>query len=147
MKITQGIKKIIKPHVDAPTWVDLNFLSSSITNLVNTFKKVGIPKQATYQEEFEEAVSRLNLTEEILNNRLKEFRRLQFIFMMLALFSIFYLIILLLKHKFPNAIICSSFILIISSQSFRDKFWIFQIKQRKLGCTFKEWTRHLTKRT
>ncbi len=146
MKIGRTIKNIVKPHVDAPTWVDLNFLSKSITSLVELGNGLIIPQKATYQETFDEAVTRLNLTEEDIQKRLKQFERLQVFFLLLILFALSYCIYLLIEGTFTGALLCLSVVVITFSQVFRYNFWAFQLKQRKLGCTFKEWINHLTKR-
>ena len=93
MKVGRTVKKIIKPHIDAPTWVDLPFLSNSITSFVNLTKSLIIPEKATYQETFAEAASRLNLTEEDLNKRLKQFLRIQLFFLVLLCFSVAYFLL------------------------------------------------------
>lgn len=147
MKIGQTVKNIVKPHIDASTWVGLPFLSQSITHVADMTKGLVIPQQATYQETFEEAMTRLNLTEEDLQRRLKEFRNIQLIFLILAVCAIAYFLWSFLNGIFSNALICLAVFALTCSQLFRYNFWAFQIKQRRLGCTFKQWYSHFFTRS
>ncbi len=147
MKVGRTVKNIVKPHVDATTWVDLDSLSKSITGVVALATSLVVPQKATYQESFEEAVARFNLSEADINKRLKQFEQIQVVFLVLILFSMSYCIYLLTKGAIPGAIVCLAVVAITFSQVFRYNFWAFQLKQRKLGCTFKEWLNHLTKRS
>lgn len=146
MKIARSVKKFVKPHVDIPKWVALDDMSDSITNVVDLGKTLFIPQKATFQETFEEALVRLNLTEADVAKREKEFIRLQFIFGGFALLVFAYCVYLLLESNFVCAVICFALISIILSQVFRYNFWAFQIRKRKLGCTFQEWLFHFYKR-
>ncbi|MBI5447527.1 MAG: phosphoesterase [Gammaproteobacteria bacterium] len=144
MKITQTVKKVVKPHVDAPSWVDLQFLSKSITSVADMMTGLVVPEKATYHETFEEACVRLNLTEEDLQQRLKQFQRIQWVFISLALLTFAYFLWLIFHAAYNSAVICLAVISVTCSQIFRYNFWAFQVKQRKLGCTFKEWCLHFT---
>lgn len=139
MKITTRFKRFVKPHFDVPKWVSLDEMSGNITNIVDYGKTLFIPQQASYVETFEEACKRLNLSEADLKKRRKEFIRLQILYTFFALGVAAYAYDLLLSGNFLCVIICLSLILVIFSQIFRYNFWAFQIKNRKLGCTFKDW--------
>jgi intracellular multiplication protein IcmV len=134
-----GIKKIIKPAIDIPKWIDYQHLSKSNRSVFAFIKKFFIPEQASTQESFEEALLRLKLTSEDLAQRSREFTRLMWIWVFLFLVSISYSIYLFHIHAFrgfyPGLGIC----FIILTQIFRYHFWLFQIKQRRLGCGFCDW--------
>lgn len=147
MGIGRGIKNFAKDQVNAPKWVGLDFLSDTITGLVNTTRSLVIPRKATYQESFEEAVARLNLTEEDIANRLKHFQRAQWLFIVLATLVLIYFFDLLFEGSMTGCIICLAVLAITASQFFHYSFWAFQIKKRKLGCTFQEWWEAIIKRS
>lgn len=102
-------------------------------------KKFFIPEQASTQESFQAALGRLKLNEADLAQRMKEFARLMWIWILLFLISIAYSIHLLLENSLRGFFPCLGVSVIILTQIFRYHFWIFQIKQRRLGCGFRDW--------
>ena len=88
-------------------------------------------------------MKRLKLTEADLKQRYSEFRRLSIIFGIVFLCLLAYAVYLLLGVD-PEAswrAIALSFVvsLIALVQFFRFHYWIYQIKQRRLGCGLKEY--------
>lgn len=139
MRFFSGIKKIIKPLVDVPKWVGYRQLVKTHRSLFSFAKKFFIPEQASTQESFQAALGRLKLNEADLAQRMKEFARLMWIWILLFLISIAYSIHLLLENSLRGFFPCLGVSVIILTQIFRYHFWIFQIKQRRLGCGFRDW--------
>ena len=139
MSFFGGIKKIIKPAVDVPKWIDYRQLVKNNRSIFSFIKKFFIPEQAKTQESFEEALLRLKLTPTDLIQRSKEFTRLMWIWISLFLVTIAYSIYLLRNHFFRGFYPCLGISIIILTQIFRYHFWLFQIKQRRLGCNFRDW--------
>jgi intracellular multiplication protein IcmV len=134
-----GIKKIIKPAVDVPKWIDYQQLLKSNRSIVAFIKKFFIPEEASTQESFQEALLRLKLTPTDLLQRSKEFTRLMWIWIFLFLVSLSYSTYLFYIHAFRGFYPCIGISIIILTQIFRYHFWLFQIKQRRLGCGFRDW--------
>lgn len=139
MSFFTTIKKIIKPAVDVPKWVDYQQLARNNRSFFGFVKKFFIPDQAKTQESFEEALLRLKLTPADIVQRSKEFTRLMWIWIFLFLINISYSIYLLHNHFFRGFYPCLGISIIILTQIFRYHFWLFQIKQRRLGCSFRDW--------
>lgn len=139
MSFFGGIKKIIKPAVDVPKWIDYRQLVKNNRSVFGYIKKFFIPDQAKTQESFEEALLRLKLTPADLVQRSKEFTRLLWIWIFLFFLSISYSVYLLYYHAFRGFFPCLGISFIILTQIFRYHFWLFQIKQRRLGCGFRDW--------
>jgi len=139
MKIGKGIKRVAKPFVDVPTWVGYAQLKDYAKNIGKNVSSLFIPKKAERVETFEEAMARLKLTEADLIARQKEFKRLILIFSFIGLILLGYTFYLLMDGSFRGAIASFALTLLIFSYSFRYHFWLFQIRQRKLGCTLREW--------
>jgi intracellular multiplication protein IcmV len=97
------------------------------------------PRNSGASETFEEALERLQLTEADIERRKTQFQRLARIYLVLGLIVALYTIFLLFKKAFFPVLGCVGIMLIIISQYFRYSFWVFQIQQRRLGCTFREW--------
>jgi intracellular multiplication protein IcmV len=134
-----GIKKIIKPAVNIPKWIDYQQLVKSNRSVFAFIKKFFIPEQAKAKESFEEALLRLKLTPADLIQRSKEFTRLMWIWIFLFLVSIVYSAYLLYNQAFRGFYPCLGISVVILTQIFRYHFWLFQIKQRRLGCSFRDW--------
>ena len=96
-------------------------------------------KPSGRNETFEQAIERLHLTEKDIQKRQQHFLTLSLIFSFFALLVTIYCIYLAWNAHWIAAIISFSVVLIILTQVFRYHFWHFQVKQRRLGCSLKEW--------
>lgn len=139
MKIVSGIKKVAKPFVDIPAWSGYEQLKESAKSISSNVKDLFVPKSAQRIETFEEAMKRLNLTEADLIARQKEFKRLIIIFSVLGFAVLGYTFYLIWDRAFWGGMASFGLTVLIFSYSFRYHFWLFQIRQRKLGCTLREW--------
>lgn len=129
--------RLVDVRVDK--WVSLDYLSETAENFKVILLDSVIPKKATYSETFEEALKRLELTEADLLQRQKEFSQLFYFFMTLSLVIMFYGLFLAFTSTMAATLIAFCLSLYTFSQAFRFHFWLFQLKNRKLGCTIKEW--------
>lgn len=139
MSFFAGIKKITKPFVDVPKWIGYRQLVKSNRSITALLRKFFIPEQARTQESFVAALQRLNLKEADLIQRRREFTRLMWIWIFLFFVAISYSLYLLLAHALRGFFPSLAMVFIILTQIFRYHFWIFQIKQRRLGCNFRDW--------
>lgn len=139
MSFFGGIKKIIKPAVDVPKWIDYQQLVKNNRSFFGFIKKIFVPNQTQVQESFEDALIRLKLTPADLIQRNKEFTRLLYIWIFIFLVSISYSVYLLYIHSMRGFFPSLGINFIILTQIFRYHFWLFQIKQRRLGCSFRDW--------
>lgn len=129
--------RLVDVRVDK--WVSLDYLSETAENFKVILLDSVIPKKATYSETFEEALKRLELTEGDLIQRQKEFSQLFYFFMALSLVIMSYGLFLAFTSTMAATLIAFCLSLYTLSQAFRFHFWLFQLKNRKLGCTIKEW--------
>ena len=74
-----------------------------------------------------------------LNKRARDFRNLFLLFCLILLLSVVYLVVTLSHHLWYTSLLVFCFSLFITALCFRYHFWWFQVKKRKLGCTFDEW--------
>jgi len=97
------------------------------------------PIQPEHQETFEEAMRRLNLTEENIQSAEKQYFLMALCFGAVGFILGLFCIIFLFKGFFAATLIAFGLTALIFAQAFKYHFWYFQIKHRKLGCTFEEW--------
>ncbi len=92
-------------------------------------------------ETFDEAVARLRLTESDLVDRRKMFLIQTLLYLVSGVCVIIYAIWLAFHAYWTGMFVAFLVALMAFSYAFRSHFWLFQLKQRKLGCTFQEYLR------
>ena len=137
-KSTKNVtSKVFDFRVDK--WMSLSYVKSISQQTGSIVKDLVVPKKATRTETFEEALGRLDLTEADLIERKKEFTRLVYLFLGLACIIIGYAIYMIIRGYPIVGLISFCISLYALAQAFHFHFWLFQMKNRKLGCTLKEW--------
>lgn len=145
MKIIRGIGKATKPFVNFPAWMGLKQLSSSGKGIKDTAKSLLQQSKSTRKETFEEAVARLGLNEQVLKQRQQVFLRMAMAYGAMALSLFGYSVYLLVTMHIAAGFMTLVLTVLALTLAFRQHFWYFEIKQRKLGCTVKEWFFHLVR--
>lgn len=139
MGFFSGVKKVVKPFVNVSGWVgyaQLKEVTGWLRNLIKRFFIVAHPEHA---ESFEQAMTRLKLTEKDLTQRLVEFKRLFIVWICMFALVLIYAAYMVGVGSWGGFIISLSVALLTLTQVFRYHFWMFQIRHRKLGCTWREW--------
>lgn len=139
MKIVRGIGKLAKPFVNFPQWMGWGQISSAGKTIKETGQSLFEKPKANRQESFEQAVARMHLSEKDLQQRMQTFLRMTMIYGAFALALFAYVIYLVITAHFAAAFLSLILTVLALTLAFRQHFWYFQIKQRKLGCTVKEW--------
>lgn len=128
---------------DPRAWLNYDELKRQTLYLYDLIKPIfAKPTPPEITETFEEAVKRQELTEEDVLEAKKIYFFYALLFFILGIFSFLFGFYLLIVHYsiagwFLSFAITGLFL----AQAFRFHFWYFQIKFRKLGCTFAEWRR------
>lgn len=129
--------RLVDVRVDK--WMSWDYLEETALRFKSLFMDIVIPQKANIAETFEEAKQRLDLTEADIAMRKKEFTRLFYFFLVLALAILGYALTMAVKGSMTTSLIAFCLALYALTQAFRFHFWLFQLKVRKLGCTLKEW--------
>lgn len=120
-------------------WSDYERVKGFTEYLYSGFANLFIPQKHETGESFEEAMVRLNLSEADLLEKQTALFRLAWLMVFTALAIGGYVIYCLYWKAFMAAGVSSVVQLVALVLAFRYHFWYYQIKQRKLGCTFSEW--------
>lgn len=141
MGFFSGLKKVTGHIVDVRVdkWMSLGFMKETFTQLKGVVEDLFIAQKASRTETFEQAMERLELTEDDLKQRKKEFTRLCAFFLVVAFSILVYGIFRAYHGHLIAALISLCICLYTLSQAFKFHFWLFQINHRKLGCTIDEW--------
>jgi intracellular multiplication protein IcmV len=140
MPIKDVFKVSRKTFFSPSAWLGVTQVKSSSRTIWDILRSLFIPVTSQRKETFEMAMKRFNLTQASLASTSQSYFLYALIFLFLAVFSFLFSFYLLMFHKtlagFLLGLACAALFL---SQAFRYHFWYFQIKHRKLGCTFDEW--------
>lgn len=139
MQIFKGIKRVVKPLVDVPTWMGYRTLADNGKNVLQSVKDIFTPIQGERTESFEQAISRLELTEETIKKQEKAFLILELFWLVIALLMLVYTLWLFATKGFVGGVFSLSMAFLASVLWFRYDFWRFQVKNRLLGADFKTW--------
>lgn len=145
MRITRYLGRKLKFLVDFPAWMSWGEIKTHTGNMkhivVDTFKRDQAPPRS---ERFEDAVQRLGLSEADLERRAKLFLGTSLFYLTIGILLFAYTVFLSLKHGLASALVALAVTALAMSLAFRESFFRFQIKQRKLGCTVREWLGQFT---
>ena len=132
----------LKRFRDFRTWSNYDEHKKFLRNFINTFKGMFVPDESSFSESFDTATRRYNLDDKVLRERARLFFSVSIIMLIISLCGLGAFVYLLLTGQFRPAMISVFIIMASAGLSFRYHFWYFQIKHRKLGCSFNEWLKH-----
>ncbi|CAN5146987.1 type IVB secretion system protein IcmV [soil metagenome] len=139
MGIVSGTAKLIKPFVNFPKWMGFKHLLGYAQATKETLQDLTTPTKATRSESFEQALLRLHITEPELATRRQQLFWLCILFSVIA-FGIFCYAGYLFTHLwFRGGMVGLVVAAIAATLAFKQHFWLYQIQQRRLGCSWKEW--------
>jgi intracellular multiplication protein IcmV len=122
-------------------WADWDRVKEYSLYLGNGIKDFVVPNHKASEESFEDALARLEIGEQELLIKQKALYRLSLVMVGAAVFILFYTGYLLFYGTWRAVMVSSMVMVIALILAFRYHFWYFQMKSRKLGCTFQEWYR------
>jgi intracellular multiplication protein IcmV len=135
------VKKAAGHMVDlrVDKWLGWDYIANTTKDYKNIVEGMATPEKAEHIESFDEAMVRLGLTNADVAQRKKEFTRLFLFFIGLSVAIIGYGLFMAVKGHMLTALISFCISIYSLTQAFRFNFWLFQIKNHKLGCTIQEW--------
>ena len=124
---------------DVPRWVNAKQYVETNKTLFTKVKDTFRIAQPTREETFEAAMHRLKLTEQDLKERIPANQRALTILLSFIVVLCLYGFYLMFTGAIAGTCVILAVIALSSVRAFQYSFWNFQIKNRKLGCSFKEW--------
>ena len=140
MNMAKGkTRHFMKTFIDIPRWVGVEEIVTVARSVKRLGRSLFVPKQPERIETFEQAVERLDLTEDAIKQRCRQYYIFAMIYAIAALLFMGYAIhVLFLKHYF-TFITTIVLAVLLMTFAFREHFWYTQMKYRRLGFTFQEW--------
>ena len=139
MKQQSRTINIITRIINIRKWFDWDRVKSYTLYLGNGVNRLFIPEKNAKTEVFDEEVKKLSISEESLLAKQKSLFRLSMIMLVAAILIFSYAGYQLFYGSIKGFLISLIVTLVALVLAFRYHFWYFQIKHRKLGCTFDEW--------
>ena len=144
-----GVKRILKKGVTSgwsiKRWVGIDSLKNDTHTLSHIAKGVlrlrrNKQKGDPADTSFESVMKHYGLTEEDLKTRMNNAKAIV-IFCLLSTVIVFgyFLYILFFHHQYLSAFVCLTLMFLLLAYAFREHFNLFQMRQRRLGCTIQEW--------
>lgn len=140
MAVWQIFKVSRKTFFNPRAWLDVDGVRTSTRNLWVIIRDLFVQPTPTRRETFSEAKKRLNLTDAELKNIGQRYQLFSYMFLLLGITVLVFSFYLFIYHFTISGFILGVVTaLLFFGQAFRYNFYYFQIKHKKLGCTFKEW--------
>lgn len=144
-----GIRSIMKEHLNeglnVKKWLGVNHLKQDTKYLKNMITEVLSPDQSKADkfETFEQCLLRLQLTETDVVKRMRTHLITSVAMFILTIFLAIYMGYLTYCHLYRGTLLCAVLTMLVLTFAFREHFYYFQMKKRRLGCTVMEWVKFL----
>lgn len=139
----QRVRRFFGGIYNVKSWFGYNqvrqgtqLLSQSVRDLINTNPlATAEPKETVFDAEIE----RLNLSAVAVENIKKGYFRNFLFFLLLGLFLAAYSLYRFYLAQWMSGWVSMMLMIMVFCASLLSHFWYFQIKNKKLNCTFNEW--------
>lgn len=132
-------RRFIKNFLDVPRWAGVDTIKHAGKSIKSLAKSLFTVKQPEFNETFDEAITRLKLSEEDLSKRQRMYGITAGVYFVSACLMLVYCVHLLMLGHHMSMVTTFALVMLLLAFFFRDHFWYTQMKHRRLGFTFKEW--------
>ena len=142
MGVIKSTRKILGIFINlrVDQWFGLKDHLYNIRFITGRARELFTPKEADRSETFEDAMDRLDISQTELDATDKYYSSLIYLFIFIAvaiaLYSLYQALVL---KSILSTIMTFSLVLFALANAFRYHFWRFQIRSKKLGCSFRDW--------
>lgn len=147
MAIRDIFKISRKTFFNPKEWINWDNVQGQTLTLWQILRRLFLPARAARREEsYAEALVRLKLSDTTAQIRAMRYRQFALIFLSCAFLALLFAIYCLFYISWHDFFISMAVVGLLAAYGFRYDFWAFQIRQRKLGCTFADWRAYYLKR-
>jgi intracellular multiplication protein IcmV len=140
MAVKDVFKVSRKTFFNPSAWLGSKEIMAYNRIIIGSIKGLFSPAKPQRVETFEAAMQRLKLTEADIQQTARQYFLFVMLFVILSMTAFIVSFYYLFHHgTFAGWLLAMSVAILFASQAFRYDFWRFQMTQRRLGCTFKEW--------
>lgn len=141
MGLFRTVSKGVSSGFRINRWLGTDRIKAS-TQSVRKLAKAAVKteqEEAIAGKSFEEVLRHYNMTEDDLKKRIDQGNKIILFCLGGSVLSFAYMIYQFSSQEIIAGIVCGMLTLLMLAYAFREHFNIFQMKQRRLGCTMKEW--------
>lgn len=144
MGVLKTVKKAMTSGFSVKRWAGTEQIAHNGSVIRNLFKQVfKSPHDSVSSNDspdtFEACLQKYNLTEKDLKKRMKTCLQVALFCALIALVVVVYMFYMFSHDRVLGGLVCGMLAVVAFAHAFREHFNYFQMKQRRLGCTFKEW--------
>lgn len=139
MGIRSYFKNTAKNNLNVKGWASWDSIKKGgqvVGELVKDFK---VPTNGIVKRNFADAVREYGLSEHDIELRMRSSLRVSIFCAVLGLAAFCWMILLLIKAMFLSSIVALALAVLMFAYGFREHFHYFEMKQKRLDCTVKEW--------
>lgn len=136
-------KGTVKYFFNIPAWIGSENVTDSGRWVLDLWNRLTHVSKSERQETFEEALERLGLTEEEIQERYKVFNRMAWLMVFMFFLGAVYTIYLAKTASLTILLASFGILVFLFALFMRYSFWAYQIKERRLGSSFSDWMRGL----
>lgn len=140
-----GLKNVVKKGLfsglNVKRWAGVDQIKQNGVIIGRLFTNVFCYRtnKNSVKESFEECMRRFNMTEEDLQKRMKASVKIVTFCLIGAILIFIYMIYLITLHQLLSGFVCLTLTFLLLAYAFREHFNLYQMKQRRLGCSVREW--------
>lgn len=140
---TSRIGRLLGRTFRIRSWIDYDRIKAFLIYLVSGTKKLTEPATATEKRaSFAAAAKELSLSEAALRKKERALLMWSRLMCVVALGILIWAFYHGISGHYRASLISLIVMCVALGLAFRYHFWYFQIKSRKLGCTFNEWVKY-----
>lgn len=139
----KGIRAYMARTFNIYQWAGAKSLIDSGNNIKSLFNAMVRVKKSTRQETFAQAVVRLDMTVQDVEDKVRQYRMTSSVFALFFIFGLAYSAILWLRYDRMTCVMGVAYSMLMFAFFFRESFWYMQIKKRRLGMSIVEWVKFI----
>lgn len=129
-----------KTFFNPSKWLDYASVAGYTQMLFSALKSMFSKPVPTREESFEQAMQRLNLSEQDVATGIKKYRLFAIVFLGFGLIALFYGFFLLFRYgTFAGWTLSMAMFALFFSRAYQYDFWSYQMRKRKLGLTVQDY--------
>lgn len=138
-RMKTAVRGFGRTFLNVPGWLGVASLKEPTKELIKRNKHLYSTPTASNKETFDQAVKRLNLTENDLQQRLATLQWQALLSLAMALMVLVYTLYLFWIGDVAIGLLSLGVTSLFFLRFLSSRFWITQIKQRRLGLSFSKW--------
>lgn len=140
MGLKTSMRKGFGSGLNPKKWIGFDLLAGTTKTVLYSAKTLfGSRNSKVPHETFENAVQRMQLSENDLKKRMRSAKQLITVFILFSITLFLYSIYHFSKTHIADGFICLILTLLTLAYASREHFYLFQMQRKKLGCSYKEW--------